>query len=181
MPIDQAGSRSFRVVPEVNGAAASIDSAAISSEAIPPRPAERTDRVDPVQASSIANRGWRHRFRQTTCRPELDHRSQLRRAVTFASCAIGHRHSASRRRDIETQWPGKPATRRQRRATFCAIAVMARSRMAKRRSLNDAFQYGSLTAAIDRAPITGSSLHSAAPTLPLPTGGLALDLIENGG
>jgi hypothetical protein len=37
-----------RVFPEVNGAAASIDGAAISAEAILPRPAEATDRVDPV-------------------------------------------------------------------------------------------------------------------------------------
>ena len=79
MPIDPASSRLFRVLPEVDGASASIDGAAISSEAIPPRPAERTDRVNPIQASSIANRGWRHRFRQRQpADPELDHPSQLR-------------------------------------------------------------------------------------------------------
>src|SRR5580704_14052788 len=79
MPIEQAGSRSFCALREVDGASASIDRTAITSETIPPPPGERTDRTDPIQTSTIANRGWRHRFRQKQpADPELDHRSQLR-------------------------------------------------------------------------------------------------------
>ena len=80
MSPDEAGGRSLCILPEIHGAAASIDGAAIIAEAVAPRSGERSQVVNSIKAPSEADCCRRHHLRQRqTVDPELNDRSQLGR------------------------------------------------------------------------------------------------------
>ena len=60
MSPDEAGGRLLCILPEVHGAAASIDGAAIIAEAVAPRSGERSQLVNSIKAPSEADCCRRH-------------------------------------------------------------------------------------------------------------------------
>jgi hypothetical protein len=78
MSPDQARGRLLCIVPEVQGAAASIDGGAIIGEAVSPRSGEASQVVNPIKAPSEANCCRRHHLRQRqTVDPGLNDHSEL--------------------------------------------------------------------------------------------------------
>jgi hypothetical protein len=78
MSPDEAGGRLLCILPEINGAAASIDGAAIIAEAVAPCSGERSQLVNSIKTPTEANCcRWHHLRQRQTVYPELNDRGQL--------------------------------------------------------------------------------------------------------
>src|SRR6266851_9841063 len=79
MPTGETGGMSRRILPEINGAVASIDGAGIAGETVAPCSGKSTDLVAVIETPRVSNRGWGNSFRQgQLADPELDRPSKLR-------------------------------------------------------------------------------------------------------
>src|SRR5260370_31632492 len=71
--------RSGRILPEINGAMASIDGAGIAGETVAPCSGKRTNLVAVIETPRVSNHRWGNSLRQGQClNPEPNDPRQLR-------------------------------------------------------------------------------------------------------
>lgn len=133
MPPGETRGRSGCILPEINGAVASIDGAGIAGETVAPCSGKSTDLVAVIETPRVSNPGWGNSFRQgQLADPELDRPSKLRprchrcqlcdQLIDARADTLGDKKLQAPRQAIQFSWPirqGQWQGSAQRFRQFC--------------------------------------------------------------